>query len=479
MTTDDILTIRIEASGFASDRLWVRKLSGRERVSELFDFEVEIVSLDEGGPEPSAMIGASVALVFTRGKTEIRRIWGMIAEARDFLDSLTDHRSYRLRVVPRAFRLSLIENQETFLHVTIPALIQQKLELVGLSGADVELRLFGSYPEREFVVQYKETDLAFVCRLAEHLGISFFFEHQDGTDKMVFTDQASGFQPAPGAEEIRFRARGEERDVYELESVSRVGPSVFVVRDYNYRTPLVDLTAETTIPEGFAGGVIEYGDHYQTPAEGQHLAQVRSEERQSTQQVYEGKSTLCPLLAGGRSTLDEHPHLGSVPMLIVEVEHRAVQPLSGGDRSSYTNTFRGVPAATTFRPPRRTPRPQIAGFVTAIVDAGTGDGSAYAEIDPQGRYMVRFLFDSAASGGRLASRPVRMLQNHAGENYGTHFPLKPGIEVLVGFVNGDPDRPVIVGAVPNPLTPSPVDARNRTMHRIQTRAGIKIELVDE
>jgi type VI secretion system secreted protein VgrG len=166
-------------------------------------------------------------------------------------------------------------------------------------------------------------------------------------------------------------------------------------------------------------------------------------------------------------------------MLIVEVHHEATQAVWGGEKGSYVNTFRGVPGQLSYRPPRVTPRPRIAGFVTAIVDAGAGGSPDYAQIDQQGRYMVRFLFDSAASGGRLASRPVRMIQNHAGENYGTHFPLKPGIEVLIAFVNGDPDRPLIVGAAPNALTPSPVDSRNRTTHRIKTMAGIRIDLVDE
>jgi type VI secretion system secreted protein VgrG len=84
-----------------------------------------------------------------------------------------------------------------------------------------------------------------------------------------------------------------------------------------------------------------------------------------------------------------------------------------------------------------------------------------------------------AAGGQPPSRPVRMLQNHAGENYGTHFPLKPGIEVLIAFVGGDPDRPLIVGAAPNPLTPSPVDGRTPTTHRIKTRSGIRFDMVDD
>lgn len=117
--------------------------------------------------------------------------------------------------------------------------------------------------------------------------------------------------------------------------------------------------------------------------------------------------------------------------------------------------------------------------MTGIIDAGKTGGQAYAPIDEHGRYRVRFLFDTTPAGTRPVSCPVRMLQNHVGENYGTHFPLRAGAEVLVGFVNGDLDRPVIVGAVPNPLKPSPVTAREPVAHRIRTASGITFEIVDE
>jgi type VI secretion system secreted protein VgrG len=481
MAVNDTLDIRLESPGFATDRLKLCKLSGRETISQLFSFDVEIACLDPDGIDGRAMTGEDVVIVFERSGVELRRIHGMIAEVHDLLANLLEHRTYRLRVVPRAFRLTLVETQEIASNMTVPEIIQHKLELVGLSGADVALRLFSSYAPREFVAQFKETDFAFVCRLAEHVGISFFFEHKDGRDTMVFTDGAAGFQPAVGSATRQFRARGEEQDVFELEARSRVVPSAFIVRDYNYRLPLLDLTAEHVLSSGFAGGVVEFGSHHKTPAEGKTLAQVRAEERQATQLVYAGRSDACAFAAGATFTLTGHPQIASLDLLLVEVEHVANLVVSARegleDQPAYVNTFRAAPAEQTYRPPRITPIPRISGLVTGIVDAGPGGSETYAQIDDQGRYLVRFLFDTAESGG--VSRPVRMIQNHAGENYGTHFPLKPGIEVLIAFVNGDPDRPIIVGAAPNPLTPSPVDARNRQTHRIKTRTGVVIDLVDD
>jgi type VI secretion system secreted protein VgrG len=145
--------------------------------------------------------------------------------------------------------------------------------------------------------------------------------------------------------------------------------------------------------------------------------------------------------------------------------------------TGYANDFRAIPAATPFRPPRVAPRPRVDGVLTGIVEAAdAASASKHAHLDDRGRYVVRLLFDPTPPGERPASRPLRMAQAHAGASFGIHFPLKPGVEVLVAFVDGDPDRPVIVGAVPNALTPSPVDARNPTLHRIKTGDGILIEL---
>ncbi|WP_437589371.1 type VI secretion system Vgr family protein [Sorangium sp. So ce1000] len=476
-TQSDSLNIRLELSGFSSDLLKVSRLSGREAISQLFTFDVEVACPSEDGVDGQTFAGESVAIVFEQDGVEVRRVHGIVGEVHDMLANLRDFRTYRLRIVPRAFRLTLVETTEISMNKAVPDIIQQKLELVGLSGSDVELRLTGTYPPREFVVQYQETDLAFISRLAEHVGISFFFEHQDGQDTMVFTD-GGGFKPAAGAESVHFREQSDTRDVFEIEARSRLVPSVYVARDYNYRQPMLDLTSEHVLPTGYAGGIIEYGGHYKTPAEGKALAQVRAEERQATQLVYAGRTAVPALGAGARSTLEGHPTLESLDLLFVEVEHRATLLTGSDEPRRYLNTFRAIPGRNTYRPPRVTPTPRISGVVTGIVDAGPGGGSNNAEIDDQGRYMVRFLFDTGAAGG-VSSRPVRMLQNHAGANYGTHFPLKPGTEVLIAFVNGDPDRPVIVGAAPNPLTPSPVNSANRSTHRIKTQGGIVFDLVDE
>lgn len=484
MPQQDEMILTLESADFPCDRLRVRRVTGAEAVSRFFDLRIEVVCLDHEPPPADAMAGAPVTLVMERfegvdrGWHGVRRLHGMIAEVEDLLATHAERRVLRLRVVPRAFALTLVETQDIFLGHDVPEILRAKVRAVGLEDA-ADLRLTGSYAPREFVVQYKETDHAFVSRLAEHLGVSYFFLHEDGGERLIFTDHRDGFariDPVP------YAPTGETRDVFALTATRRVVPAYFAVTDYNYRTPLVDLSSEENLAEGFAGGVFEVGSHHKTPDEAAALARVRAEESRATQLVYEGRSAVPALFAGARVTITDHPDLGSIDLLILEVEHDAVQVVAGGEEREvphYRNRFRAIPADRTYRPPRVTPRPRIAGLLTAIVDPGAADPDArYAQIDEQGRYLVRFIFDAGAPGERPASRRVRMIQNHAGENYGTHFPLKPGIEVVVAFIDGDPDRPLIVGAVPNPIKPSPVTHDNPGVHRIRTSTGITIDIVE-
>ncbi len=476
--------VRLESTDFACDEIQIRRLTGTEAISRLFDFRVEIVAAGPKGLDAAAVTGAGVTLVFESDGEELRRVHGIVRALDDLLETEALHRSYRLHIAPRAFRLCLVETVDIFMDQSVPDIVRAKADLVALND-DIDFRLSGAYPAREFVVQYGETDLAFISRLTEHLGISFFFEHSSGGDRMVFTDNADGFSPIPGAggEAIPFRARGEEIGAFHLEASRQIIPRTYVVRDYNYRIPQVDLTSSYEVASGHAGGVVEFGAHYKTPEEGDVLARVRAEERQATELVYTGRSTIPAMTAGATCSIEGHPHLADPRLLITEVTHEASQATmlagSPGDERPYTNTFRAIPASRTYRPPRVTPKPRIPGVVTGIIDDPTNASSGQnAMIDDEGRYTVRFLFDTAAPGERRASRPIRMAQPHAGAGYGTHFPLKPGIEVLIAFVNGDPDRPIIAGAVPNPLTPSPVVASNAKLNRIVTVSGVRFDIKD-
>jgi type VI secretion system secreted protein VgrG len=470
--------IRLESNDFSCEKVWVRRLDGREAISQLFEFELEIVLQDEAGLDTSKVAGGLVTILFTDNGLIQRRIHGMVARVDDLLDADGGVHAYRLHVRPRAYRMTLIEMLDVYVDQSLPDVIKTKLESSGLEGA-FDLRLSASYEKREFICQYKETDLDFVSRWCEHVGISFFFEQTETADRIIFADYEAGFDANEAP--VPFRKRGRTHDVHQLELRTSVTPSVFVVQDYNYRTPLVDLSASHELATGYAGGVVEYGAHFKTPDEAARFALIRAEERQARGRVYAGEADIPHLSAGYRFKLEGHPKVEDAEMLVVSVEHHAVQAHHHAETepSRYTAKFTAVSAKQTYRSPRRTARPRVPGVVTGVIDGGLNPGSAdLARIDDQGRYYVRLLFDTGASGERRASHPIRMAQPHAGPGYGHHFPLRPGVEVIVVFVEGDPDRPVISGAVPNPLNPSPVVAVDAHINRVRTQSGIVMEMHD-
>ncbi|WP_434045168.1 MULTISPECIES: type VI secretion system tip protein TssI/VgrG [Sorangium] len=475
----DILSARLESRAFSADAVELHELAGREVISQPYEFQLHVVCRSPEGLDEEALLAEPAALVFFRGDREERRLFGVISVVRDALQTETLHMAYTLTFVPRAFRLSLTETSEIFMDLTVPEIIMKKLERAGLhEGDDFELRLIAAYPPREYVVQYKETDLQFVSRLAEHLGISFFFEHRDGRDVIVFSDANSGFQPIAGGGRAQFYPRGDRMGVYRLEGTTRTVPSRYVVKDYNYRTPHVPLMAAATVSQASGGDIVEYGAHFKTPDEGERIAGIRAEELRAGRKVFEGASEVLVLGAGGRFTLEGHPR-GDVELLLVEVRHRLQQATLNagtGEERAYENEFRAIPFSTTYRPPRVTPKPRVHGVITGVIDAAAK--GRYAEVDETGRYRVRFLFDTSGAGDGKASRPIRMAQPHAGAGYGLHFPLRSGVEVILTFIDGDPDRPIIAGAVPNPQTPSTVDAKNARRNVIRTGGNNEINLDD-
>jgi type VI secretion system secreted protein VgrG len=472
--------VRIEGEGEAWRHVRVRALSGREAIGELFWFDVDVVcDVDHELPE-SAVPASSVAIVFEIDGVEIRRVKGILGPIRDHLDAISEHASYRLRVVPRAFQLTLVETQSIYLGRTIPEILEDKFDLHDLGANQRALRLLGNYPAREIVAQIGESDLAFVSRLAEHWGLSFFFEHADGEERVVFTDHQDGFSPIAGAEEVPYRPRGDRADVFALERVSGLVPSSYIVQDYNYRTPQLDLTGAFDLESGSGGGVVEYGSHVKTPEESERIARLRGEERECRRRVYEGRSSRPELRAGGTFTLVDHPRIHEpLPLLVVAVEHEITIPVfaeAEGGKATYQNRFTAVPAGVPFRPARRTPRPRVPGVVTGIVQPGPGgETGGIAQLDSEGRYTVQFHLDTAPPQTQKASHPMRMAQPFAGAGYGMHMPLRPGTEVLIAFTNGDPDRPVILGALYNTASPSPVVGSSAQRHQIRANTGAIFE----
>jgi type VI secretion system VgrG family protein len=448
-----------------------------EVLSTPYELRVELAGTPGTRLDDHALMGAPAALVIQKDDAEVRRITGVITRVTGSAHAESGSLLWSLTVRPRMEALSLTTATEVVQDVSAVDIALERLTGLGLQpGKDHEVTLGGHYPLRDFVVQYRESDLAFVERLLEHEGITYFFRTSPDGEVLVLADTNAGIR-ATDVVCARFRPRGEREEVYALTTELRAIPNRVQLRDYNYRTPAVRIESEAGMP-GRTGATYEFGNHARTLDEVQRLAVVRAEEVAATRRRFTGSSALPQLAAGSTLKLEGHP-LGELELLIVSVSHRVDQADWAGARAepmSYANEFVAIPLDVPFRPARRTPKPVVSGVLSGIVESA--QEGKYAEIDGDGRYHIRFLFDRRDVPRGKASRPVRMAQPHAGPGYGFHFPLRDGVEVMLSCVEGDPDRPIIAGAVPNPATPTTVSERNAMRNVIRTGGGTQIDIDD-
>ncbi len=392
---------------------------------------------------------------------------------------------YRAELCPKLWWLTLTHHNQVFLGKKVENFLTEVLRDGGLSpGVDFEFRLQGRYAEWEYVCQYGESHFGFVSRWMERDGLYYWFEQGESSEKMIVSDTLIAHTPLSGHETFVYSqpsgldAAEAGRVVKRFTLSQRPLPRNVLLKDYNYRKPSLELEGKAQVQAKGRGEVYLYGEHFLDKIEGDQLARIRADELRCAEQVFHGLSSIPAVRPGYVFTLTRHySEAFNQRYLTTLVRHEGSQArylLSGlGIRELdnveglfYRNTFRCIPAAIQFRPPRTTPKPRISGTISAMVDAA-GSGK-YAELDEQGRYKVIMPFDLSGRFEGKASAYLRMMQPYAGPSQGMHFPLHKGTEVLLTFTAGDPDRPVIIGAVTNPNTKSPITRDNAHKSIIMT-----------
>ena len=480
------------SSAVAEDTFSVVRFTGRESISQPYRFEI-MLAAEEPEIDLTAMLQSPARLVVHRHDQAERMFHGILAEFQQLQES-GSYNLYTAVLVPRLWNAGLYHQNQLFLDKSVPDIIEEILAQTHLTRQDYELRLTGSYAAWEYICQYQESDLNFISRWMEREGIYYYFDQEEQGEKLIITDSSTSHENVPADSQIPYSppsslAPRDQELIQNILCTQRRLPSRVILRDYNYRRPSLDLRVEATVDSTGAGDVYIYGEHFKTPEEGNQLARIRAEELICRRQIYHGEATAANLEAGFLFNLQDHfRDSHNQQYLITEVEHhgfQAIASLSGqqqdlsrgeGERE-YHNHFSAIPAGVQFRPERSAARPRFYGNLNATIDA-SGNGQ-YAEIDDQGRYKVILPFDLSGSNGGRASRWVRMAQPYAGNNYGMHFPLHRGTEVLLTFIDGDPDRPIIAASIPNPDTASPVTSGNQTQCMIRTGGNNQIHTEDQ
>jgi type VI secretion system secreted protein VgrG len=487
-------------SAQASGKMFrVVAFQGKEEIARPYRFEIELVSSRPDADfdallENRASFGIQKRITLSDGTGADQVSWyhGLLDSFEQEGKTFDDQFRYRAVLVPGLHRLSIRFQSVIYVEKTVPEILGEILKRNDFDTEKYRMSLERSFPTREYTVQYRETDLDFLHRLCEHEGISYFFVQEEESEVVVFEDSADNYPAIPGSDSIPYRegtsdATSDEESPLE-ERVSRftcrknILPEKVRVKEFNWRKPGLNLEKEQVVAgNSVFGSRYDYGNHYKTAEEGATCARIRAEELACRQVRFRGSSNAHGFCAGHVFSLDDHFRDSfNDRYLLTSVEHAGESRLESGERgsglASYRNHFQAMKADLPFRPERTTPRPKIEGTLNARIDAA-GNGE-YAEIDDLGRYKVVLPFDLSGRDKGKASRFIRMAQPYAGVGMGMHFPLHKGTEVILVHTNGDPDRPIIAGAVPNTETASPVTSGNQTQSRIETGGGNKVSLED-
>jgi type VI secretion system secreted protein VgrG len=418
---------------------------------------------------------------------------------------------YRLKLVPRLWFTTQSVRTRLFQGMSVPEVVAYLLDELGMTlDQDYAFRVIGEHMKREYLLQYQESDYDFLCRLCEHEGIFFFFEQTSSLERVIFADNNEALQDYltlkafaesdddTRFEHIRYDPRvGVLNAVPCFKSINRVFralPRSVAVVDHDYKRASMDAHASAEVIDSGIGTRVEYlpAKEYSKlePAppddvlpQVERLAKVRAQELAVQREELRAESTVLGLFAGMILTLENHfdpdlvwsderadkRHRYYVTESRFTVTQEGVSLGDGGANEDFSASLVLKNMAAIYRPPRVTPRPVVAGVLSAKV-ADRAKGSP-ADLDDHGQYHL--VLDVPMVEGREAAsvtlKRFRMVQTFAGPGYGMHHPLHEGAEVLLVHLNGDPDRPIIVGSVPNFDQITPITARNATLGGFKTR----------
>lgn len=484
-------TFRSEAA--PPDAFEVVRFSGEEGLSRPYLFDITLLAARRD-LDPTALVQSPAVLTLGLDQGELP--FHGIPALFEMQNAYQNHVFYRVVLAPRLWWLTLTRHNQIFLDQTIQGFVTKALVDGGLTeGKDFELRLTKSYPSRDYVCQYRESHFDFISRWMERDGLYYFFEQTPQGEKMVITDARTTHGAMPGADTLLYLPPSGldwplgEQSIKRFSRTRHQVPKRVTVTDYNYRKPDTRPKGQGTVSATGVGERHMYGQHALTEEEAGRLATVRAEELACRETLYEGLSSVPHVRSGYLFKLEGHFRDAlNTAYLTVEAHHQGGQEAylsqvlgvdiaDAPDTPYYRNTFTAIDALTQYRAEQKTEKPKFYGVLSAKIDAS--QSGQYAELDDQGRYKVILPFDLSGRENGKASSWLRMVQPYGGADHGLHFPLHKGTEVLLMFVDGDPDRPVIQAAVPNPEHKSLVTSANSTKCMLTSGGGNKVHIENQ
>ncbi|MHC5060814.1 MAG: type VI secretion system Vgr family protein [Planctomycetota bacterium] len=446
--------VAIQVESAAEDAFMLTSFSGTEQLGRPFQYEVEMSTVETF--EASNVIGKNLTIRLYSAIGGMRYFNGFVSRFTRVSSHRDDHTQYRATVVSWLWFLTQTADCRIFQNKTIPDIIQEVFEDYGFSEF-VEKSLTNEYGPWEYCVQYRETAFDFVSRLMEQHGIYYFFRHENGKHTLVLADSSNAHESfSEDYEEIRHRPHMAEEDkevITQWKTEVCLQPHSYALKDFDFEKPQTDLEARSLTTREHAVDnmeIYDYPGEYAEAEEGEAYAKIRIEELHTQNEVATAVSDARGICAGCVFTLKECPHEDqNKEYLITSANYKidAGSYESGGTgETTYSCSFTAIDSKQPYRSLRTTPKPSISGPQTAIV---TGPSGEEIWTDEYGRVKVQFHWDRRSSADENSSCWVRVAQVWAGKSWGAIYTPRIGQEVIVEFLEGNPDRPIITGRVYN------------------------------
>jgi type VI secretion system secreted protein VgrG len=464
------------------DVLLFARMSAAEHVSQLFHLDLTLLS-DQGDINADKLLGKPLGVTIQLDEKHKRYFHGLVTE---FSQTGYEERRHEYRAVVRPWLWFLTRTADCriFQNKNVPDIFKDVCRQAGFT--DHELRLGSSYDPWEYCVQYRETDFNFLSRLLEQEGIFYFFEHSENKHTLVLCDDVGKCNEVTGYDSVPYyppttAASRRERDHLSAWSFQKsFQPGTYAVRDFDFKKPTQALAGTSTISRQHDAAKFEVYDYPAEPAKldgkgVERVAKIRVQEQQVTQLTARGSGDAAGLSAGRVFKLTDYPRSDlNIKYLITSasIEVTADNYQTGGtkgDDDQYHVSLEAVDSREHYRPPRITPKPVVQGTQTAIVVGSKGE-----EIwtDEFGRIKVQFHWDRYGKEDENSSCWIRVGSPWAGKNWGAISIPRIGHEVIVAFLEGDPDHPIVVGSVYNGANKPPYAlSANQTQSGVKTRSS--------
>ena len=447
------ITLGAPAGG---ESLQFRSMTANDELARLFTYELELIS-DDPALKASDLLGQTMTVHLEQRDGELRHWNGYITDF-SLVGSAGKFALYSVTLRPWLWLLTRTTNCRIFQHMSVPDIVRKVFREHGLT--DFEERLTGSYEQRDYTVQYRESDFNFVSRLLEREGIYYYFKHLEAKHTLVLADSYSAHDAAAGCESLPYFPPDPHRTslleyVDSWQTSHRLEPGAYVHTDFDFERPGANLVSKLSSPNDHAQSsfeIFDYPGSYTQSRRGEEYAKIRLEERHANHATSLGRTNARPLAVGNFFSLTDHPVEDlNKEYLVVSARHelRTHDPRSGAeipDEQVHRLHFSVIESARPFRPACLSRTPIVHGPQTAIVVGKAGE-----EIwtDDYARVKVKFHWDRFASGDENSSCWVRVSQTWAGSGWGAMHIPRIGQEVIIDFLEGDPDRPIITGRVYN------------------------------